>query len=633
MYTTLKFAHFIGLSLLVGAPIFWFLIWRPASRNTSVEDDPSTVVYWSRVRRGVLWGAGIFAISGLADALRAAAQVISLSDFEMLGTYFSQIRYGQMSLLKAALAPVFAAVILSHRPKDASVVNFASLHPIRAALLVLVGGAMILSISSTSHAAGRAGAAPLIVDAIHQVAAVLWGGAILYFAALPWSRLYTLGGDSLPVFSRALNRFSGMALVAVLVVSVTGFITSYFHVYDTAALSNTPYGKTLLLKVALVAIILGAAAVNLFVIGPRMKKLALKQDRDDSIPDQPLSKRDRLTRFLRLLRGTVQIEAILILGVLAAAANLTTLPPADSPAFVADGAWVGETGPYTVRLEMASTDTTTGQVEVGVYISDQGAPPPPQTRVNLHLVMLDHDMGTNVLEARPISDGYYATDGLISMAGLWEARILITPTDGESLELVLPFEAASGALDQGRLRRLDFSAAWVSPEQRISFLLGVLLVFLALVGILGAQRGRMASWAAPFGLCVALLGSLQLLGLTLVDAYPTTYVRNPVPYTAERVTQGRALYVDNCAVCHGETGRGDGPAAVALNPQPADLAASHVDDHTDGDIFWWLTHGIPGTAMPGWEEQLTEEERWALVQYVRSVRHGVPIPGSLGGEL
>jgi putative copper resistance protein D len=47
-----------------------------------------------------------------------------------------------------------------------------------------------------------------------------------------------------------------------------------------------------------------------------------------------------------------------------------------------------------------------------------------------------------------------------------------------------------------------------------------------------------------------------------------------------------------------------------------------VDDHTDGDLFWWLTHGIAGTAMPSWREQLSEPERWKVIHYIRSLRHG-----------
>jgi putative copper resistance protein D len=102
-----------------------------------------------------------------------------------------------------------------------------------------------------------------------------------------------------------------------------------------------------------------------------------------------------------------------------------------------------------------------------------------------------------------------------------------------------------------------------------------------------------------------------------VDAYPTTYVRPIVPYSALSIANGLQLYGEHCAVCHGEEGYGDGPSAAGLRPRPADLTAKHTADHTAGDIFWWLTHGMKGTAMPGFQDRLSEEERWDLINAVR----------------
>ncbi|MBM3226464.1 MAG: cytochrome c [Candidatus Tectomicrobia bacterium] len=45
-----------------------------------------------------------------------------------------------------------------------------------------------------------------------------------------------------------------------------------------------------------------------------------------------------------------------------------------------------------------------------------------------------------------------------------------------------------------------------------------------------------------------------------------------------------------------------------------------MDDYTDGELFWWITHGMAGTAMPGWQELLTETQRWQLIHYVRQIR-------------
>jgi mono/diheme cytochrome c family protein len=95
---------------------------------------------------------------------------------------------------------------------------------------------------------------------------------------------------------------------------------------------------------------------------------------------------------------------------------------------------------------------------------------------------------------------------------------------------------------------------------------------------------------------------------------------NPIPPNAASVRQGQALYERNCVPCHGPTGKGDGPLGLTLNPRPADLSQHAVPGvHTDGQLFDWISHGFPGSAMPAFAPTLTEEERWHLVNYIRTL--------------
>ena len=107
-----------------------------------------------------------------------------------------------------------------------------------------------------------------------------------------------------------------------------------------------------------------------------------------------------------------------------------------------------------------------------------------------------------------------------------------------------------------------------------------------------------------------------------IDAYPTTYVRPSVAYNAISVANGMLLYGESCAVCHGIAGYGDGPAAADLKPKPADLTARHAASHTVGDLYWWLSHGIKETAMPGFRESFNEDERWDLINFLRALSNG-----------
>jgi mono/diheme cytochrome c family protein len=92
--------------------------------------------------------------------------------------------------------------------------------------------------------------------------------------------------------------------------------------------------------------------------------------------------------------------------------------------------------------------------------------------------------------------------------------------------------------------------------------------------------------------------------------------KNPLPADAASIAQGKKVAEVNCVSCHGAKGKGDGAAAVALNPKPADWTSAKVQAESDGEIFWKISTGRG--AMPAWNF-LPERDRWALVRYIRSL--------------
>ena len=92
--------------------------------------------------------------------------------------------------------------------------------------------------------------------------------------------------------------------------------------------------------------------------------------------------------------------------------------------------------------------------------------------------------------------------------------------------------------------------------------------------------------------------------------------KNPTANDKKTVEQGEKVAKVNCVSCHGAKGKGDGPAAVALNPKPADWTSKRVQDMSDGEIFWKMTTGRG--AMPAWRH-LPENDRWAVVRYIRTL--------------
>ena len=94
--------------------------------------------------------------------------------------------------------------------------------------------------------------------------------------------------------------------------------------------------------------------------------------------------------------------------------------------------------------------------------------------------------------------------------------------------------------------------------------------------------------------------------------------KNPIAAAADSVNQGKKVYATNCLSCHGTEGKGDGPAAQALLPKkPGNLSDSKLWLQPDGVLFWKVTEGK--APMPTFEKLVSEEDRWNVVNYVRTL--------------
>ena len=97
---------------------------------------------------------------------------------------------------------------------------------------------------------------------------------------------------------------------------------------------------------------------------------------------------------------------------------------------------------------------------------------------------------------------------------------------------------------------------------------------------------------------------------------------NPTPDAA---AAGEALFKAQCSSCHGEKGDGDSPVGKALKPPAGDLTTAEFQDAVKDDyIFWHITvggaAGPDGSGMTAFKDTLSEEQRWQVVAYVRSLK-------------
>ena len=156
-----------------------------------------------------------------------------------------------------------------------------------------------MTLTLLSHAAAEGRFLPFLADWLHAVAASLWMGGLLGFTLVlsgPMRALTTKQQSELR--RRAVRRFSNVATSAVMVLAATGSYAALLHVASFSALVGTPYGRALLVKLVLVALVLTIGRANFMLRGR-----------------EP---------FERL----VVVELALALGVFVATGFLTSLPPA-----------------------------------------------------------------------------------------------------------------------------------------------------------------------------------------------------------------------------------------------------------------------------------------------------------------
>jgi mono/diheme cytochrome c family protein len=149
-------------------------------------------------------------------------------------------------------------------------------------------------------------------------------------------------------------------------------------------------------------------------------------------------------------------------------------------------------------------------------------------------------------------------------------------------------------------------------------------IAIALVSALGSLFAFALAYGQP-----GMMGGGRMMGMATLRRQfvmqngldpKFAYKANPLRPNSENLAAGRKLFEADCASCHGAGGRGDGPAAKALNPPPPDIAAVvRMPMITDAYLYWTIAEGgVPlHTAMPPFKGTLKDVEIWQVILYLR----------------
>jgi copper resistance protein D len=167
-------------------------------------------------------------------------------------------------------------------------------------------------------------------------------------------------------------------------------------------------------------------------------------------------------------------------------------------------------------------------------------------------------------------------------------------------------------------------ATWEEPYAEEMIWTGAMLFVFAL-GMIWLSIKYNWNWKKK----ILVPGTLAITSLAIVlppiaiEAYPETYLKPIIPLDAISISHGSHLFAEHCVSCHGPQGKGNGLLAETLSTTPTDLLTEpHTARHTVGNFFHWVSHGVPGTGMPGFSSSLSDEDLWDVVNFLHALSRG-----------
>ncbi len=632
--SVLRWLGLIATVALAGGLFFSLLVGRPAAEF--LDNDRRRVTERSL--------AGTVAIVVVAAAVvvvvTTAGQAIWFADrvgrLDELGQILFNTRLGELWVARVGLAIALLLLFLpSIRSEEYRSGRAAALSLIPAS----IGGlGLIMTYVLGSHSAAGGGQFWRIAsDVMHFAATAAWLGALVQLPfVFWWARRRLEGASQVLYLANVMDRFSWLSAVSVTILIGTGVFNGFVQLPTFESLYETTYGRVLIVKLAFIVPLLAIAAINARFLKPALvEAVDALHDEDPELRATGDERRDmesQLQRLQRLLPRTAVAEFLLGAAVLASVSVLAQSTTAD-----------GE-----LRLDAAKPSGQHLSLGVSRDLDTELLIEPFGIGLNtftLTMKPLDDEELGEVLGARltatfdnpdvaPSAGRSGVSQELTptELAGVWVAEaVLLTQPGDWSIEArvqrrglddanaIFAIQDVGGFLARGNEPEDLFDLPFTFVDWNI--VAGGAMLALGL-GVFTIWHNRPPSWKRGTATSVGLSGAFAMVAgaILLFGVHGHQAVEFDEP-TAESIRIGEEIFVNTCAACHGIEGNGDGPGAGAL-PYPPPRLGDHVPFHGDSTLFLWVSDGLPVDAdikvMPAFRTLLTEDERLAIVDYLRA---------------
>jgi copper transport protein len=448
-----RFPALIGQVMVVGVSFATLWLWGPISRISWLGNalaETRIKIDRSMMKLAVI-GSIILVSSGFV-MIAVQAFSIDAGILDAINTKFGSIWVIRMIVSSALLALSFTTY---YKIKKSNTICPKS-HVLG---LFGIGLVVLTTTSLISHGAATGKTLPLIVDFIHNVAASLWIGGIIYIAFVLMPKLRQLTSDvvSASAISIIIPRFTIIAITILGFIVITGPLLLYTLESNLALTLASTYGKILIVKLSLAAVLIAIGGYH--EIATRRRAITavsiLTTEKNKVIPD--IDVKPLLSTFSRNIR----IEAIIGIALIASIAilvdsglpasefqsQLQTIQEQNVFALAISDNTVSENGLTDTkfvengsRIILTVNPFSTGNNNFKISFLDSNKNPIDMKSAQLRLTQVDQGIGPNTIDAQQVSTGVFSANTAFGFSGHWSLRVEGVQNKENSLNLVASFD-------------------------------------------------------------------------------------------------------------------------------------------------------------------------------------------------
>ena len=450
--TIARFPGLIGQVIVVGAAFSTFWLWSPISKVARLQQQfaKTRLAIDRRATLLILIGSALVFASGFG-MIFSVAYSIHAGFLDAVSTKFGHMWIVRM-ITSSALLGLAVAFYLNQK-KSNSILSRR-----KTATIFGVGIAVLSTTSIISHGAATGQISPLILDFVHNLAASIWIGGIVYIDYIIISKLKQLSDDGMAssILSIIIPRFSTIVLLILAIITISGPFLLFLLESNLALTLASIYGKILILKLSLAAVMIVIGAYHQFEV----HKHALRNVTVTNIRRTTIPIRSTKSKLLSKFGLSIRIESIAGILLVASVAVLVDsgLPAteyqdilqAQQPAAAAFGINSDNTQNVftdTRFVENGSRVVLTidpyfvGSNTIDISFLDANRNPIDIQSVLLEFTQTDKSIGPIKVNTTQVSpETYAAQTNLLTISGNWQAHVEGVPTAVGSLSLVADFD-------------------------------------------------------------------------------------------------------------------------------------------------------------------------------------------------